>query len=92
MFVYNITDHSFSCNLSEIHSAHLDLFLITLFAMVVFSTIQEISPKFHFYNAGSMCLKTYFKHFIFIKLSDLNSNLNKLFESSSISVNFSVNF
>ena len=29
-------------------------------------------------------LTTYFKHFVFIELFDLNSNLNNLFESSSI--------
>ena len=31
-----------------------------------------------------MCLTTYFKHFVFIELFDLNSNLNNLFESSSM--------
>ena len=37
----------------------------------------------------------YFKHFVFIELFDLNSNLNKLLESSAIKdflVDFSVNF
>ena len=41
-----------------------------------------------------MCLTTYFKHFVFMELSDLNSSLNNLFESSSIKdflVDFSVN-
>ena len=44
-----------------------------------------------------MCLTTYFKHFVFIELFNLNSNLTNLFESSSIkdflndsSVNFLV--
>ena len=36
-----------------------------------------------FYNLGSIFLTTYFKHFVFIELFDLNSNLNNLFESSS---------
>ena len=31
-----------------------------------------------------MCLTTYFKHFVFIELFDLNSNPNSLFERSSI--------
>ena len=31
-----------------------------------------------------MCLTTYFKHFVFMELFDLNSSLNNLFESSSI--------
>ena len=31
-----------------------------------------------------MCLATYFKLFVFMELFDLNSNLNNLFESSSI--------
>ena len=31
-----------------------------------------------------MCLTTYFKHFVFIELFDLNFNLNSLLESSSI--------
>ena len=42
-----------------------------------------------------MCLATYFKHFAFIELSSLNSNLNNLFESSFIKdflVDFSVSF
>ena len=42
-----------------------------------------------------MCLTTYFKHFVFMELFDLNSNLNNLFESSSIKdflVDSSVNF
>ena len=46
-----------------------------------------------------MRLKTYFKHFVFMELFDLNFNLNNLFESSSIkdflvdcSVNFLVDF
>ena len=38
-----------------------------------------------------MCLTTYFKHFVFMELFDLNSNLNNLFESSSIK-DFSANF
>ena len=42
-----------------------------------------------------MCLITYSKHFVFIDLFDLNSNLNNLIESSTIKdilVDFSVNF
>ena len=42
-----------------------------------------------------MCLTIYFKHFDFMELFDLNSNLNNLFEISSIKaflVDFSVNF
>ena len=31
-----------------------------------------------------MCLTTYFKHFVFKELLDLNSIRNNLFESSSI--------
>ena len=31
-----------------------------------------------------MCLTTYFKHFVFIELFDLNSNPNSLFERSSV--------
>ena len=42
-----------------------------------------------------MCLATYFKHFAFTELFDLNSNLNHLFVSCSIKeflVNFLVDF
>ena len=42
-----------------------------------------------------MCLATYFKHFVFMELFDLNSSLNNLFESSSLKdflVDSSVNF
>ena len=42
-----------------------------------------------------MCLTTYFKHFVFMELFDLNSNLNNLFESLSIKIfliDSSVNF
>ena len=42
-----------------------------------------------------MCLTIYFKHFVFMELFDLSSNLNNLFESSSIKaclVDSSVNF
>ena len=42
-----------------------------------------------------MCLTTYFKHFVFMELFDLNSSLNNLFESPCIKdylVDFSVNF
>ena len=39
-----------------------------------------------------MCLATYFEHFVFMELFDLNSSLNNLFEGSSILVDFSVNF
>ena len=38
-----------------------------------------------------MSLTIYFKHFVFMELLDLNSNLNNLFESSSIK-DFSVEF
>ena len=33
---------------------------------------------------GNIFLTTYFKHFVFMELFDLNSSLNNLFESSSI--------
>ena len=59
----------------------------------MFSTSQAIS--FNFYNAGNMCFTIYFKHFVFIELFDLNSNLDRLFERSSIKdflVDSSVNF
>ena len=42
-----------------------------------------------------MCLTTYFIHFVFMELFDLNSNLNNLFESLSIKIfliDSSVNF
>ena len=42
-----------------------------------------------------MCLTTYFKHFAFMELFDLNSNLNNLSESLSnkdFLVDSSVNF
>ena len=42
-----------------------------------------------------MCLATYFKHFVFMELFDLNSCLNNLFESPSLKdflVDSSVNF
>ena len=42
-----------------------------------------------------MCLTTYFKHFVFMGLFDLNSNLNNLSPSLSIKdflVDCSVNF
>ena len=38
-----------------------------------------------------MSLTIYFKHFVFMELLDLNSNLDNLFESSSIK-DFSVEF
>ena len=51
--------------------------------------------KYFYYKLGSICLTTYFKHFVFMELFDLNSNLNNLFESSSVKdflVDSSVNF
>ena len=57
----------------------------------MFSTSQALSS--HFYNVGSILLTIYFKHFVFIDLSDSDSNLNNLFENSSIKdflVKFSV--
>ena len=67
--------------------------LITLFIIVTF--LQAISFQFHFYNVGNIFLTTYFKHFLFMGLFDLNSNPNNLFESTSIKdslVDSSVNF
>ena len=37
-----------------------------------------------YYKLGSTFLTTYFKYFVFMELFDLNSNLNNLFESSSV--------
>ena len=49
-------------------------------------TTLAISSQSHFYNVGNIFLTIYFKHFVFMELFHLNSSLNNLSESSSITV------
>ena len=50
--------------------------------MHLFCTLKNKSACL-FYNLGNIFLTAYFKHFVFMELSDFNSSLNNLFESSS---------
>ena len=67
-----------------------------LFLIILFVCFLQAKQSFiHFYRLGSIFLTIYFKHFVFMELFGLNSNLNNLFESSSIKdylLDFSVNF
>ena len=62
---------------------HLDLSLITFLEVILFIFLLQSAL---FYNLGSIFLTAYFKHFVFMELFDLNSNLNNLFEISSIKI------
>ena len=69
------------------HSLHLNLFLNILFVIVSFLEAILLVCFLQaalFYNLGNVFLTTYFKHFVFMELFDLNSNLNNLSEGSSI--------
>ena len=60
---------------------HLDLSLITFLEAILLIFLLQSAL---FYNLGSIFLTAYFKHFVFMELFDLNSNLNNLIEISSI--------
>ena len=72
------------------HTAHFHdntnlpflVFIILHLYPLYFSCTINNNSACSFYNVGNIFLKTYFKHFVFMELSDLNSNLNNLFDSS----------